>query len=272
MKIIRCLSVLAVLAMTPMAFAGDCGTSEWCGQVFKVSAVALPAPADAFTANTAINYCLDRSNVSCPYTFVTSCNQIGGGACDKWNYGSAVTLCGNDVKTYYLSVNRTPDGWGQNGVPIATLTKYGTGCASYATVRVPPAPLTPTVTYPTLNQVVSSASWNIRFQSGIDAPRQNPGWPVTYKVRLKTWPTGTSEPNAWPAPFYTGGCVLTSDGSGDCKVAVSDLPSGNYRISVDALMDVSQSIAETSLWPVIFSSNATRTFSVASGRPPGCCR
>lgn len=265
---IRTLFLFLLLATAPMLFAADCGTAEFCGKAIRLYAGTMTYPANEFTANTQIDYYLDPHGMSWSgHSFATSCNFTGG-SCDTWNSGSSVNTCGNNPVTYYLAVRRTPDGWGQDGVPLATVTSYGLGCQSYATVYVPPAPLVPTVTHPTRGEIVYANPFDIRFQSGIDAPRANPGWPVTYKVRLKTWPSGTSEPATWPAPFYTGPCVQTADGSGDCKVAVSNLGSGNYRVMVEAAMDVSASIQETYLRPVIFTNSATQPFSVPTDARP----
>jgi hypothetical protein len=270
MRIIhRCLFLFLLSLAVPTAFAFDCGTSQWCGTLNKLSVVALLPPADDFAMGTAVDYCTMPTG-GCTIAFATSC-------CNSYTYGSAGQsgTCYTGTQsptTYYVSVRRTADDWGQDGIPIWQETKYGT-CQSSVLLDVPPAPHKPNVTYPsTQGYSVPTASFNLRFQSGIDAVRNNPNWPVKYTVRLKTWPAGTTEPVTWPPPIYTGPCIAYGNDTGECKVAVTDLPSGNYRAWVVAEMDVSASIRQWWLLPVVYSNDATRLFIVPTGRPPGCCR
>jgi hypothetical protein len=99
------------------------------------------------------------------------------------------------------------------------------------------APLAPTPAYPANNTLHVPASFTLRWNSGVDAARRYPWWPVTYTIYYKAWLYGAAEPASYT--LFGSGLQCNPDSSGVCTMAVSNISDGNYRFYVIANMDES---------------------------------
>src|ERR1051326_8273051 len=81
------------------------------------------------------------------------------------------------------------------------------------------------------------ASFTLRWNSGVNATRRLPWWPVTYAIYYKAWLYGAAEPASYT--LFSSGLQCNPDSSGVCSMPVSNIAAGNYRFYVIANMDES---------------------------------
>jgi hypothetical protein len=113
---------------------------------------------------------------------------------------------------------------------------YGSlGWDARGSIMVPTAPLSPTPVYPADGGLHAPANFNLRWNSGVDASRRFPWWPVTYAIYYKAWVYGGVEPANYT--LFSSGMPCNADSGGICNMAVSGVSDGNYRYYVIASMD-----------------------------------
>jgi hypothetical protein len=272
MKRMFLLSCVLALVAAPRVFATtECvGTEQYCGRMKLLTSpyTFIDAP-----VNTIVDFCSGPGPYApCSMTMVSSYTTDALGTETDWySWGTSTGWCG-DSETWYIRPRRTPDDWGQMGTNVAVFTTYK-GCHNgLPDIKIPPAPHKPSATFPTPGLSVPYATWTLRWQKATDAIRENPAWPVNYEVRLKSWPTGTTEPYGTGTLQYSGACIAYGDNQCKMPTAFSDLPAANYRVYIDVSMDVTAGNENPLIGPIIYTNSSSTIFYVQSGRPPGCCR
>jgi hypothetical protein len=272
MKRMVLLTCVLAFALVPRVFATtECvGTEEYCGRMKLLTSpyTMIDAP-----LNTIVDFCTGPGPTApCPMTMVSSPTTDSLGTETDWyNWGTSTGWCGA-AETWYVRPRRTPDDWGQFGTNVAVFYTLD-GCNNgLPNIKIPPAPHKPSATYPAPGESVPYATWTLRWLKATDAIRENPAWPVNYQVRLKSWPTGTTEPAGTGSLLYSGACIAYS--ATECKLPsqISNLAAANYRLYIDVSMDVTAGNENPLIGPIIYTNSANRLFYVQSGRPPGCCR
>ena len=115
---------------------------------------------------------------------------------------------------------------------------YGSlGWDQQTALMVTKTPLSPTPVYPGDGTLHAAASFTLRWNSGVDATRRFPWWPVTYAIYYKAWLYGAAEPASYT--LFSSGLQCNPDSSGVCSMPVSNIADGNYRFYVIANMDES---------------------------------
>ena len=136
----------------------------------------------------------------------------------------------------------------------------------------PLPPLAPNPVYPGNGLANVPASFTLRWNSGLDAQRTNPQWPVTYAVYYKWWPSGGTEPSSYS--LFASGLPCSPDSSGVCTMAVSGTGAGIYRYYVVANMNVSastgvaNSILSTQSAPAFFTTGNAPVSMISAPLPP----
>lgn len=251
------LSVILLLVSLPL-FATDCDYKHiFCGQLFKAVATPtgwtnVPAPAGWYV------YITGGPNE----TDTTSCN-FQGQNCNFYQSGTFAWTTGCGPYTQYQLTVTSWDGWGGQGVPLMSWTQPANCVGTVPNTVVPPGPLPPSIEVPASGALVYSTTTSIIWRKSADADRDSPSWPITYEVRLKNWPSGTSEPPDQNSDIiYTGACPAW--GTSECKLSDVLLPNtGNYRVKIRASMDVSATVPQ-SLRPAIYRNSHSLIFSVPS--------
>ena len=273
-KLSLCLVVLLLCARS--GAAAECKPeSTFCGPVFM-----LNTPFNTFApAGTVIDFCNGQypSVYETCFAVTTACDPVTMTNCHTYAFGNHSTLdvdgctpsITNPLTTYYLRPRRTADDYGQEGVSIATALGMPHCNNGQPNLVIPPAPHRPDIVYPANNQNVIEATFDVKWQDGLDALRNNAAWPVKYTVFLKSWAYGANEPVGKGTVIYKGACIPA--GTGQCRTSLSALPAAVYRVYVDVALDVSASVAPA-LRPVIYTNTDSNIFVIQSGRPPGCCR
>src|SRR5947209_20298938 len=91
---------------------------------------------------------------------------------------------------------------------------------------LPIAPLAPTPAYPTDNTLHVPANFTLRWNSGVDATRRYPWWPVTYAIYYKAWNYGAAEPASY---FFFEICFqCNADFTLSCTQPAPHLAAGHY--------------------------------------------
>jgi hypothetical protein len=272
-KLSLCLAIL-LLSVRPAA-AAECTTlNNFCGPVFMMN-----TPFNTFApAGTVIDYCNGQypSVYETCFAVTTACDSGTMANCHTYAYGShtersdgCIPSITNPLSTYYLRPRRTADDYGQEGVSIAIAFGMPYCSNGQPNLFIPPAPHRPNIVYPANNQNVIEATFDVKWQDGLDAFRNNARWPVKYTVFLKSWAYGANEPVGKGTVIYKGACIPT--GTNQCRTSLSALPAAVYRVYVDVALDVSAEVDST-LRPAIYTNTDSNVFVIQSGRPPGCCR
>ncbi|HEX3094506.1 MAG TPA: hypothetical protein VHW72_17850, partial [Candidatus Angelobacter sp.] len=115
---------------------------------------------------------------------------------------------------------------------------YGSlGWDARGNLMAPVAPLPPNPAYPTDGTLHVPASFNLRWNSGVDAARRYPWWPVTYTIYYKAWLYGAAEPATYT--LFSSNLQCNADSTGACTMPVSNVADGNYRWYVVVNLDES---------------------------------
>lgn len=262
---------LLLLALAPGAFAVDhCSNYQFCGSLTQLRA---DGPATLAGWGFSVNICAGRDGGQPCYPGNVTCPNDGSSC--MYQAGPLVAGCTLPQQTWYLSAySWDGSNWGQQWVSIAKITTYGNCPTRVVNVGVPPRPLVPVLYNPHNGQLVpvsSTSKLKVQWYSSVDAPRDTQSWPVTYVVSQKYWPSNTNEPgdSAYQV-VYSGPCQPFLD---RCMTEVDVSVLGEYRIKVDARMDVSASVSP-SLAPVVYTNNShdNRYTVYTAGRCLGCGR
>lgn len=271
-KLSLCLALLLLSVQSASAAFCDYATSDFCGPVVLwAPPYHLLAP-----AATVVDFCTSPTPDFFETCFAvrTACDppNMGGANCFTYAYdnpSASGRTCMAPVKTYYLRPRRTPDDYGQDGVSTAIATGQSDCMNGQPTITILPAPHRPNIVYPANNQNVIEATFDVKWENGLDAVRNNAAWPVKYTVFLKSWAYGANEPVGKGTVIYKGACIPT--GTSQCRTSLAGLPAAVYRVYVDVAMDVSANV-DPALRPAIYTNSDSNVFVIQSGRPPGCCR
>lgn len=236
-----------------------------CGGVFGFCGVlrqlAGDRPSSEAPNGWTVSICDQPAGGNCHYA-LTNCS---GSTCGAYINNDLGTNCVQPKQRWWLTVAST-DGWGQTFTPIYSFDARGDCATELPTINVPPAPLVPTIFTPSSGQLVTTTAIQVTFANAFDPVRK--AWPGWYEVAYKFWPSGTSEPgDSAYHTIYTGPC----QGGNQCLGGSVDTSQvGQYRVRVQAKLDVSASILDKSLVPLLYTNERTVKFSVAGGRCLGC--
>lgn len=262
---------LFLLAGAPSAFAIDhCSSYQFCGALTQLRA---DGPSTTAGNGFSVHICASKDGRSDCVTGSVTC-PIDESSC-MYQAGNLVTGCYYPQQTWYVAAFTNDNSWGDPWTSIGTVSAYTSCPTRVQTIGVPPHPGMPILDLPRDAQLVQATplpyKMTVVFENNaIDAASRTTSWPVTYVVYQKYWATGTNEPNNY-FEIWRGPC------SGENTCSVSDLidvsRTGNYRVKVDVLLDVSASVAP-SLAPVVYTNSSHGNyFSVGpGGRCLGCGR
>jgi hypothetical protein len=267
MKKLVYLLFLSLLVMTPSAFATDhCSSYQFCGALTQLHA---NGPSTIAGSNFSVHFCPGRDGGGACVSGSVNC-PIDGSSC-MYQAGSLVVGCTYPEQTWYVSAFNNDASWGEPWTSIATVTTPANCPTRVFTIGVPPHPGTPVLEIPREGQLAQAQTnkMTVYFDNNaIDADRDTPSWPVTYVIYEKYWPSFTNEPSAYNE-IWRGTCNGTTSCSVPDLINISQ--TGEYRVKVDVLLDVSASVAP-SLAPVVYkNSSHGNHFSVGPGsRCLGC--
>jgi len=258
------IAVIVLLTSLPLFATSLCGTGQtgaplFCGTLSKISAGGTLTSAPS-------GYRLDIcDSFPCGGHAYTAFTDASG----NWETQNAVNGCmyGVNNQNWYIFVSSL-EGWGSRDYPVQTIYANDTCGLAHINVRVPPAPNRPQPLGPANNSELYQTDVYLIWQNSIDDARNDPNWTVSYDLYIKSWPWGTTEP-AYPSPLHPQ-CAPGPT----CSYHLFNMPGGmNYKWKVDAHLDVTASIVNPVVRPIIFSSNGSYfMFTTGAGRIPGCCR
>jgi hypothetical protein len=171
------------------------------------------------------------------------------GDCADAGYYPRMYPVGDFYTTWIGPVTSTlPLGFGGSGLftqglpdgffAIGREVYYGSlGWDARGNIMAPLAPLAPNPAYPTDGTLHVPASFTLRWNSGVDAARRYPWWPVTYTIYYKAWLYGAAEPASYT--LFASNLQCNPDSTGVCTMPVSNISDGNYRWYVVANIDES---------------------------------
>jgi hypothetical protein len=160
-----------------------------------------------------------------------------------------------------------------NGMlPAVSISLAAPQSSTPMTPSTPLPPLAPNPVYPGNGLANTPSNFTLRWNSGLDASRTNPQWPVTYAIYYKSWANGGIEPANYS--IFGGGFVCNPDSSGVCTKQVSGMGAGNYRWYVVANMDISaytgvaNSVLSTQSAAALFSTGNIPVSMISAPLPP----
>lgn len=185
------------------------------------------------------------------------CNPDSTGTCTMPVSG----LAGGNYRFYIVANMNVSATTGVSNSILSTPSSAVHFAEGYQPISTIPSPLLPNILYPSNGLLNAPASFNLRWNSGLDASRTNPSWLITYAIYYKFWASGGTEPASYSSMGNAVQC--NADSLGLCMMHVSGIGSGNYRFYIVANMDVS---ASTGVPNSILSTQSSATFFADSGQ------
>lgn len=265
------LFLLLVVLAAPQLFAASlCGTGQtgsplFCGDVWKLQAGGAQVLAPS---GYRIDIC---DNAPCGATSYFAYTDSNG----HWETQATVNGCqyGVNNKTWYIYIYSV-EGWGAREFPVQTIYANSTCGLQRITSHVPPAPLRPQPISPVDNAWLYTPSTTLKWQNAVDDQRNDPNWPVTYDLYIKSWADPDPQPANYQyvirvacAPLTTCSYPLTATSYPPYKDGYK------YMWKVTATMDVTRSIVSPVYPPNLISTDGSYfLFQVGNSRCLGCPR